>query len=95
MANVTNIIVSLSNIDSERSIYKWFENRGRDFPINITTEFGGDKAAECLLLAGAYGNFAWEDLLEFVRAQEWEMPEAVQVFIKDEEDEVWTIHTIA
>lgn len=47
---------------------------------------GKGKALECNVFIGAYNYFPLEDFLVHLRSVTWEEPEAVQLFVKDQED---------
>jgi len=55
----------------------------------------GGKAMQAFVYGGAFNFLDVEDFIKVVLSQEWKMPQAVQLLVKKEEDEAFTMHTIS
>ena len=108
MSRVTNVILSFSV--SEHLVEQadgpdlypvldplnvWLGERqyGRGF-VDVGHHAGGYKAFEANLYAFAANQMPTEEILEKIQALQWEIPEEVQVWIKDENDDLFTEYRI-
>lgn len=99
MSQVTNVLILLSSLE---------ENMDDKVPsMNMVQEFlgplrqlkrvdgnvaGGNKAMECIVYAGAFTGIISRELIGIVRKTAWVNPFAVQLLIKDDWDESFTMH---
>ena len=106
MSVVTNLILSFSILEDERSRVSeinFFENNGRGFelatadferennPSSNKTWYGGTKFLETPLYIGAYNHLDVEGLIEHLKIVNWEYPESVQLFLKEQESDKFRI----
>ena len=54
---------------------------------------GGNKAMQCDVFMGAVRSMDAAIFIEAFKAIEWEFPECAQLFIKEENDDCFTVHT--
>jgi len=101
MSRVSNVIIAVP-VGEDTAARLWevnayFERRKeRGFPGDIQElapdAIGGHKALESALFIGA---FNYLDLLDFLRhlagAVRWDAPDAVQVLVRTEEEELWDL----
>lgn len=64
-------------------------HEGRTDCVNCS---GGSKALETPLAIGAFNYFNLGGYLNFLRKLPWKRPESVQLILKDQEDDVFTIY---
>ena len=97
MSVVTNLIIAASTSEDAEYIlgqFKKFQVNGNPFFIaSVDNEnlpkgwYGGSKYLECHILIGAYNHLVLQELMDFMRKEiKWEMPECVQVFVKEQDD---------
>lgn len=55
---------------------------------------GGGKVFEATVFMAAFNHAATYELLRLIRARPWTYPDEVQVFVKEEEEEGFTIYGI-
>jgi hypothetical protein len=98
MSLVTNLIVSHSLAEEEaaQNLSAWFEAHGgiRSLTAIGTDHWGGNKAPECELVAGAYNVFDLDAFWQHMSQLRWNRPDEVQVFVKEQLDrrfQVWAI----
>ena len=101
MSNVTNIILTFGICEDEvdedkyilmETVNNWLAEQGHPpFGEDADICSGGSKHLECPLYIAAFKNFPTETFLGLVFGLPWDEPENVQVFIKDEEDERFTL----
>lgn len=97
MGRVTNLIMTFSNLeDVEQIIHEMraFYKTEAGFYITSVKDkslpqpwYGGTKYLECNILIGAYNYLDLEAFLMFLRKEvNWEAPDLVQLFVKEQED---------
>jgi len=107
MSLVTNIVFSFSigehsrEIDGEYyyflmdDINKWLSERNYGkFGVDADKISGGTKCLETPLFVAAFNYFDIEDFLEFLSSLQWKEPENVQVFVKGQEENIFTLFRI-
>ncbi len=95
MSYVSNVILSFSimencskRVDDVESYFKNLETRGFvDISESSSAVYGGTKCLETPLLVGAFNYLNFEDFTSHLQAIQWESPEDVQLIVKDQEDE--------
>ncbi|HZR17360.1 MAG TPA: hypothetical protein VFE51_08535 [Verrucomicrobiae bacterium] len=50
------------------------------------------KAMQCFVYGGAFNFLDADEFIKLVLSQEWKMPEAVQLLIKNEEEDAFTMY---
>ena len=106
MSFVTNLILSFSIREDEKSRVdelNLFQNNGRGFelvsvdfereinPESDRTWYGGSKFLETPLFIGAYNHLDIDGLIEHLKIVNWEYPEDVQLFLKEQEFDTFKI----
>lgn len=101
MSQVTNIVLSFSWYDAEagalEDVNAFFGADGRGGFVSCTDPalpwrwYGGTKVLEAEVYVGAFSHLGLEDLVAHLRALDWEEPRAVQLLVKSEEDERFTL----
>ncbi len=97
MSIVTNLIICCSSLEDDEEIIKEFErytHNGHPFGIvSVASEklpkgwYGGEKYLECIIFIGAYNHLNVAEFIEFMKSKvNWEAPDLVQVFVKEEDD---------
>jgi hypothetical protein len=97
MSKVTNLIIATSLIeDIEYLKGKFKQHTTPGYSIDIVSVddeklpkgwYGGNKFLEVNLFIGAYNYFNLENFLMFCKQEiNWEMPESVQIFVKEQDD---------
>jgi hypothetical protein len=109
MSEVTNLIISFSVIEDEKSRIKdinSFYNNGRDFKIisadyqsqnkiiNTKRWYGGSKKLETPLYIGAFNSLNTEELIAFMKNLDWEDPSNVQLITKEHNSDKFKIFEI-
>ena len=76
-------------------INAWLEQHehGKLDELSIHVESGG-KAMQCHVYGGAFNFLKIEEFVSVVLSQNWKHPESVQLFTKDEEEDVFTVHKV-
>jgi hypothetical protein len=101
MSVVTNIVLSISSWDGGEpggklaDVNRYFEDRCRglvsvDDPSLPERWYGGNKWLETSLFVGAFNApclGCLEAFMAHLRSIAWEHPEAVQLFVKEQEDD--------
>ena len=97
MSRVTNLIVATSISEDSSYLEKTFNDfKVDESPFNLVSVeseklpnawYGGSKFLEVNLFVGAYNYLDLDSLLVFMKNQiKWEMPESVQIIVKEHED---------
>ncbi len=102
MSHVTDIILitfiedggkfGSQNPNADKLIEYLEENHQRALN-KIDSAAGGDKSMQCDVFAGAINHLYIEKFLDHFKKIEWENPECVQLLIKDEHEDIFTIYT--
>ena len=101
MSVVTNVMVSFGHGEPPEVLGRlrgWFDAKGglgavtHGFSDPAPYSWGGNKHPECNLLAGAYNHLDLQSMLEHIQALEWESPELVQLFVKEEEEATFCVY---
>lgn len=107
MSHVTEIILITSLLDADcdddetptaemDSINEWTLVRWGSLLARVDNHAHGDKAFQSAVFIGAWDRII-KDIPEFLMAvknQHWELPDSVQVLIKDEHDENFTVYRL-
>lgn len=100
MSTVTNLILSHSILEDDngariKEVNKFFEReetRGfveAELPYEV---YGGSKVLEAPIYIGAFNYLMEDEFLEYLRSEvNWEHPEEVQIIIKRQEDDLFSI----
>lgn len=92
MSYVTNVILCYSFLEDEEArladVNAYFGER----PIRFKelTDYAGSKNLERVVLVGAFNYLGVEPFVEHVRNVKWEEPQRVQLFICDQNEELFT-----
>lgn len=90
MSWVTAVMVTASIMDDDK-----LEHLSAFREMNeISEAFGGTKHPQVPVYAAGFNYLDIRKFIEHVRSISWERPDRVQIFIKDEEDDVFTVHTL-
>ena|ERR1043165_4583585 len=102
MSVVTNVVLTFSILEDDghnddwaeiiSSINKYFDEQGRRGFIVVPREmdwYGGNKVLEAPLFVGAFNHLGLEDFIEHLKTIKWEYPEEVQLWVKEQEDDVF------
>src|ERR1700742_4721105 len=90
MSRVTNMMVNIGydDIENVEALSEWLRHNAREgrdggcgSPLKITENWGGPKAAECELWAGALNYADHDAILGHIRAMPWVSHNEVQVFL--------------
>lgn len=57
----------------------------------VSHKAGGSQVMPCDMHTGAFNYFDIDDFWGFIKTVTWEMPECVQLMIKDEHDDIFTV----
>lgn len=68
------------------AINTWLANNGHPPLLHASDLWRGQKCMEAEVFIGAFNYLDAEALRDVVRAQDWDDPEAVQLFINQQED---------
>lgn len=92
MSHVADVVL-LTFLDDGgmKEVQDWFETNGWPRLVRISYRAGGDKAMQHDIWAAAINYFDIEGLAAAVRAAHWEWPESVQLLVKDENEECFTL----
>lgn len=74
------------------AINEWLEDNVDGELENVASLLSGGLEAGCY--AGALNYVDIDEFLAIVKAQPWRRPDTVQVLIKDQENPVFTVHTL-
>lgn len=101
MSRVTNIIFAFSIIEEGgddsgefilfKEINKWLKKEGYGELKSIDDCAGGSKRLEAPIFAAAFNFFLFDEFKEFVSSLNWNEPDAVQIFVKEQEDDEFSI----
>lgn len=101
MSYVTNLLLHISMIENEQTrmqeVNTYFHQRETRPLISVSDEsiprgwYGGDKYLECHLYLGAYNYLHLDEFIAHLKSIEWEEPEAVQVIVKEQSDDMFRI----
>ena len=85
-----NIVESCEALDN---INAWLEKHelGKLDELSSHVRSGG-KAMQCYVYGGAFNFMKVDEFINHVLSQTWKRPEAVLFMIKDEEQDVFTVH---
>jgi hypothetical protein len=61
--------------------------------VQLDQKAGGNKAMQCDLMLAAINYLDEEDLLERFNATAWLSPDCVQLMLKGEEDDTFTVYS--
>lgn len=106
MSVVTNVILYIDPLEDGdpdegimpkpiKAINEWLEDHGKGsfgFIPPAAHCVGGHKALEVDLFLGAFNHLPLDKFLEAVFSQNWEYPANVQVFVKEQEDDKFTVY---
>jgi hypothetical protein len=102
MSHVTDIILSTMLGDGENreekhpnvdQLNKYLsENYGGWYLVKVDEKAGGGKSMQCDLFIAAINHLNIPEFLDVFYKIEWEGPEYVQLFLKDEHDERFTTY---
>ena len=65
---------------------------GQAFANNDAEWYGGPKQMEATFFGAAFNHVPPSDVVAAVANARWESPESVQLFLKDQEDDRWTLY---
>jgi hypothetical protein len=71
----------------------WLQEHHHRSLVKVSRYAGGDKVMQCDVFMAAINYLDLEGFLDAFRAVKWETPQCVQLMIKDEHDDVFTIYT--
>ncbi len=106
MSDITNIVLLTSiaegvETDTELDacpgvdqINAWLIGRFAGQLADVGHAAGGGKAMEALAFAGAFSRLDVDAFLAFVKSVDWIEPSSIQVLVKRDADEVFTLKTI-
>lgn len=96
MSIVTNIILT-TGLEANRTIESINRSYAsivgypvRVFSLSCMTHVGGNKNLACCVHVSAMNNLHEEQLIGLIETTCWECPEEVQLFLKRQDDEVFT-----
>jgi hypothetical protein len=93
MSRVTNMMVNIGpdDYDNITALSDWLrrnagprDDRGCGYLSKITEHWGGWKAAECDVWAGALNHADHDAILDHIRQMPWVSRNEVQVFLRDQ-----------
>ena len=87
-----NMLKSCEAIDN---INAWLEKHelGKLDELSLHVRSGG-KAMQCYVYGGAFNFMKVDEFISLVSSQTWKQPDSVRLFIKDEEEDAFTIREI-
>jgi hypothetical protein len=68
---------------------------GQRFANDDAEWYGGPKRMEATFFGAAFNHVPPSDVVAAVANAQWEMPASVQLFVKDQEDDRWTLYEFA
>ena len=91
MSVVTNVIL-LTFIDDKgvHGLQQWLADKGMPPLKKIDENAGGNKMIEHDFFAGAFNHLDLEGFVQCAWATTWTYPKEVQLFVKEENDEVFS-----
>lgn len=72
---------------------KWLEENGHG-PFGEEIDAGGEKGFEANVFAAAFNYFNTEKFIEHAKTLPWRNREAVQIFVKEQEDSKFTLYEL-
>lgn len=91
MSYVADIILLTSINDSGiEKVQDWLRQNKWPPLVEISDHAGGNKAMQCDLWAAAINHFPIGDFAEAIREIAWEIPDSVQLLVKNECDDFFT-----
>lgn len=102
MSNVTNVILHISIAEEEREdkpippifeLNLCLEQLNTSFK-QVDQHAGGGKAFEAVVFMAAFNNVLTQEIVGIVASRSWKYPEDVQLFIMEQEDDLFTEHRI-
>jgi hypothetical protein len=103
MSDVTDVILTLSLIEESgedcslpavERVNECLVLKNHGKLERVEGHAGGRKAFQAVVLLGAFNYLDIDDLVNAIAAQRWEAPEDVQLFIKREHDDTFTLRKI-
>lgn len=101
MSYVTNALVACSVLEDDEDRMREVNealseaSRGQQFKdISRTEVYGGSKHMEIPLWGAAFNYVGVREIMKAVSAAAWKEPQFVQVFICDQEDDIFTVRTL-
>ena len=101
MSNVTNLLLHIGMLEDEKAkiqeVNAYFEQRQVRPLISLDDEhlprgwYGGDKYLECRLYVGAFNYLYLDEFIEHLKTITWEEPEALQLMVKEERDDLFQV----
>ncbi len=94
MSWVVNVILKTSIDEDITEFNKIFLDKYSDRAAMVQVDgiCGGWKAMECDVYLGAFTCFSAEEILEGFLGIEWECPEFVQLFIQDQDEDIFEVY---
>jgi hypothetical protein len=94
MSHVADVIlltfVEDAGIDDAQ---KWLRDNKWPELVEVSGNAGGNKAMQCDVWVAAINCFAIDDFAKAVKAINWEWPDSVQLLVKDEHDDHFTLRS--
>ena len=94
MSHVTDVILIDSGINEKRffrDIDTWFQVRYNSSLHRLDKEAGGNEVMQCDVYMGAFNYMDIEEFIEFFNFLKWNDHEGIQLLIKDEHDDGFTL----
>jgi hypothetical protein len=86
---------ALESCEALDKINAWLETRELGKLDELSSHvLSGGKAMQCHLYGGAFNFMKVDEFITLVLSQTWKQPESVMLLIKDEEQNVFTVHQI-
>jgi hypothetical protein len=80
--------VALDNINS------WIKENSTGILKNLNMHAGGSKSMQACVYGGAFNYLKVDKFIQVVKNQSWENREHVQLLLKNEEEDHFTMHTL-
>jgi inhibitor of KinA sporulation pathway (predicted exonuclease) len=94
MSHVADILLLTSIEDPGiEDAQKWLRENNWPALVEISDHAGGNKVMQCEVWSAAINYFAIEDFVAVVKGIRWEWPESVQLLVKDEHEDHFTLRT--
>ena len=77
------------------SINAWLAEYRFSSLIHLDQYINTGKAMNACVYGGAYNSLKFDEFIEVVTKQPWKEPQNVQLLIKDEPDDRFTLHTLS
>ena len=84
--------IHLENVAALDTINAWLEGRHGAQLLEISDKAGGNQPMQSSVYGGAFNMLKIEEFVQLVKSQPWVEPENVQLLIKDEQEERFTIY---